>query len=181
MLQLRIQGCWNCCISRCVFLGAVSFIRIKISCLRCGKHQRRSDLATDEKEFGYQSFMHHSAILKGKLHIGFCGFRDGLWVTVRNLESHLLLPWFKSDFTLSQQWSFQDYHSLCAGKSHQAATLGLPLPGQLTAAPSHFLLLDVQFLTLAFLNFSLWLWLLTCPYNFFIRSFFLWGKTECLT
>ena len=44
-------------VSRCVFLGAVLFKRIKISCLRCGKHQRGSDLATDETGFGYQRFV----------------------------------------------------------------------------------------------------------------------------
>lgn len=44
-------------VSRCVFLGAVLFMRIKFSCFRCGKHQRKSDLATDETEFGYQRFM----------------------------------------------------------------------------------------------------------------------------
>lgn len=44
-------------VARCVFLGAVLFMRIKISCFGYGKHQRRSDLATDETEFGYQRFM----------------------------------------------------------------------------------------------------------------------------
>lgn len=81
MLQGRIGGAGSVVflsVSRCVFLGAVLFMRIKSSCLRCGKHQRRSDLATDETEFGYQRFVRRSGIIKGKLHIRYCGFGDGL-------------------------------------------------------------------------------------------------------
>lgn len=49
VLQLRIQGAGNCF---WVFLGAVLFVSRQISCSRHGKPQGRSDLATDEREFG---------------------------------------------------------------------------------------------------------------------------------
>lgn len=60
MLQFRIHWVGNVVVlsvSRCVFLGAVLFVRIKISSFGCGKHQRTSDLATDETEYGYQRFV----------------------------------------------------------------------------------------------------------------------------
>lgn len=64
LLQLMIQGLGTLVFLSLFFskttvlhLSAVWFMRIKISCFKCGKHQRRSDLAMDEMEFGYKRFV----------------------------------------------------------------------------------------------------------------------------
>lgn len=64
LLQLVIQGLGTMVFLSLFFskttvlhLSAVWFMRIKISYFRCGKHQRRSDPATDEMEFGYKRFV----------------------------------------------------------------------------------------------------------------------------